>query len=281
MPTLQLEKVQAFPAYPSASALEWTPEGLLVAGDDAPFLLLLDENYAVKDTIPFWPFEGRLPKDRKPDLEAALRLPDGAVVVLGSRSGPLRQGVWLLRPGSRRLEAIPGFGSLPALPELNLEGAAMARNTLVLGNRGNLTYPVNHLLFLQDGKGVKKSVLSLPARERFAGLSGLAYAEEGDRLFFTAAEEASQNAYDDGVIGQAYVGWIDGISAMHDRDTLRPTRVIPLQGVDARLANQKVESIVLRAEEGQRWRVDLCADNDQGSSMLFRLRLTLPLPKVP
>jgi hypothetical protein len=134
------DRVAGRPAHVRAgSALVEAAGRLVVVQDDASFVALIGENGVQALEVPYAPggariFEARLGnKPLKLDLEAAITLPDGRVLALGSGSRPVREHVVLLDVAAGRARVLP----LPALyaalrarsdfagAELNVEGAAL------------------------------------------------------------------------------------------------------------------------------------------------------------
>lgn len=114
-------------------------------------------------------FPGELPlahdarKASKPDLEALVRLPpfgdcpDGALLALPSGSTPRRRRGALLEldpegaiVGAARAIDVAGLYAVleRALPALNIEGALVRGDALILLQRGSRTYPLNALVHL-------------------------------------------------------------------------------------------------------------------------------------
>jgi len=107
------------------------------------------------------------------------------------------------------------------------------------------------------------------------GLSGLYYINDKDLLLFTASEEDTPNATQDGVIGNSYLGYIKKFSEKMTASTLHPDKMITLTDIDPVFKKQKVESVCVEKIVGNSAIVHLASDNDNGQSMLFKTRLIL------
>jgi hypothetical protein len=145
---------------------------------------------------------------------------------------------------------------------------------LIFANRSNLSNNENYLLLnpinrlLQD---INKAIrLKLPGD---AGVSGLTYLAKEDLLIFTASEEETGNAYDDGAIGGSYVGLIRNISAKLTMDEVAPDNWMPLVEVHTDFVGQKIESVCAYNEDTDKTELLLVADNDDGTSKVFRVAL--------
>jgi hypothetical protein len=173
-------------------------------------------------------------KARKADFEALLLLPDAALLALGSGSTPnRRRGAWVrVEEGvSRQVDLTPLFQRLERdLPELNIEGGAVLGDSLFLCSRGNGALRQNALVRLAwpecERAIMAASVLPAEALRSVTlvelgelaghtlGFTDLAVA--GDRLLFSAAAEASESTYADGVCVGSAVGLLSPDAALTD-----------------------------------------------------------------
>lgn len=278
--------------YPSGSAITYYGEHLYVIGDDAGKLLVLDSNYKTVRTIPFFDYaEKRIPKAKKADLETAVILDiEGKknLLALGSAATKERErGVMLPLPPFDNKPQHLSYSSfirrLEQIPEINIEGAALAGNHLILSNRGNETNPVNHFIittpdFLQRQKDVAITVASLVipfSLPGFAGVSELCYVEQKDLLLLILSSEATGNAYDDGAIGDSYIAWVDHISQKLDGRDISLNGIQNLSEADPAFKGEKIEGVCLSAVTDNGWYLHLVADNDQGESRLFHIKMLM------
>jgi hypothetical protein len=288
----------------AASGLAWLRAGaprLVIAQDDTSFLAVLDQAGAVRDSVRLdhqvegrRVFESRLGNKRhKLDLEAVTTLPNGAVLVVGSGSLPARERVVICDGTSARVVALPAlYAALRAQrafsgSELNVEGAAVLGDALVLGNRGNgapdaagppvdalASLPLASLLAHVEGGPV-------PAIER---VTSLALGEIGGVrltltdlcarrgvLFFLASAEASPNAIDDGVVVGTAVGRIDGTSV----------RWVPIVDETGAPSTAKTEGLAWASPTGEGSRVLAVVDRDDPDAASELLTLELPPELVP
>ncbi len=285
-PTAHLREIKPL-SYPSASGIEFADQKLYIIGDDATRLLLLDSSFVVADSLQLYTnAERRIPKDVKPDLEAitAIRYKDSMrLLLLGSGSlSPHRNIAWLIDPVTqqktewkldtfyRRLQS--------QLPELNIEGACFLAGSVVLSNRGHKGFPMNHLIltspgFLADQTRCSLRLVKIGANEdtaHFQGVSGLAYSRRSDKLFLTVSTEDTRSVYEDGAIGKSYLWIVDNISSKRRWGAINPDRIIDLEAADSRFKGQKIESVCLLKETRHFYHLAMVADNDDGSSTLFK-----------
>lgn len=264
-------------AMPSPTRLRTLPvsaaSGLVRRGDT--FYIVADDELgllALPDTGPATLIQllpGALPeahaerKAHKPDFEALCRWPGDGLLALGSGSTAARNRSCLLRPGAKDMsdgtvtviDMRPLYGSLAAaFPALNIEGAAVLGDTLVLLQRGNGDRNRNARVEL-DLAGAQRRIaagapwdgalvraihdIDLGTRGGVAlGFTDASPLPDGS-LVFVAAAEASPDTYQDGAVTGAAIGlfaadgqlrWLvdfpepaklEGVHAEPDGDTLR------------------------------------------------------------
>ncbi len=281
-----LEEVVEFPSYPSASGIEYQNKKFFVIGDDATHVLILDSSLKAIDSITIYPGnERKIPKAIKPDLEAAAITVSGQLLLLGSGSkSPQRNVGWFIDPTSKnadsiRLDTFYQRLQLNGIKELNVEGATAIPGSFILASRGSKGYPKNHLIFTDTRFWVKQSLAQITTiltssgtdSSFFSGVSGLAYAKKSDRLLLTVSTEDTRNSMDDGAIGKSYLWIINNISSKKRWKAINPDKIIELESLDPGFKGQKIESVCITKETSDFLHLVLAADNDNGSSTLFRV----------
>ncbi len=271
----------------AASGLVRRGDTFYVVADDELGLLAVPEP-GDAFTIPLLP--GALPdthagrKAAKPDLEALCRWPGDGLLALGSGSTPARQRACLLRPVdgdmSRGTVTVLDLSPLharlaEAFPALNLEGAAVRGDALLLLQRGN--GPGNHSAVVELdlaaalrasdagaawGPELLRSIRAVELGARGGAPLGFTDASPlpDGSLVFVAAAEASPDTYQDGLVTGAAVGRLapDGrLLWLHDLPDAGK-----LEGVHAEL-------------DGDRLHVWLVADADDRRRLASLLRATL------
>lgn len=297
---LQLQKTLLLKDFPSGSSLEFYNDHIYIIGDDATNLLVLDANYNRIDSITLFKNSAkRIPKARKVDLEASatVRLKDQPhLLMLGSASTNRRERALITsftKSSSPKVNVIRTDDffdriSKAGIKEVNIEGAAIAKTSLLLANRGNNTNAVNHLIstssnFLEDQEDVSFNISrilldklrSSKGKSVFIGISGLAYVPSKDILLFTASTEDTDNAVEDGAIGNSYLGWITDISSKLNDKEIKVTKTINLNAEDKAFKGQKIESVCVEKIQANKLTLHLVSDNDNGQSRLFKVQLTL------
>jgi len=288
---LSLHASIEFPDIPSASGIEHHNGLFYIAGDDACCIYCLDDDFELVSVTPIpGPDQYRIPKKEKKDWES-LAIVDvngsKALLLLGSGSlSPQRDhaAIWDFgKESPSLLDLSPFYTQLRSngLIELNIEAATAFGKGILLGNRGHKTHPYNTLVYSpvanvwESPTSLHYIQLILPEDTiGFTGISGLAWWPEKDWLLFTASSEDTANVYDDGAIGESRVGLIRNASMALLQNAVSPDEWIPLEGVSPVFFKKKIESICVR-ETGNTPELILVADNDDGSSHLFRLLMKI------
>ena len=283
MSNVQIKKLD----FPSASAIEYFDEKLYMIGDDATNLLILDTSLNIIDSIPLLSYPGkRIPKDTKPDLEASALIADNLFLFGSGSLSPYRNFALRLNlktKGNDSINLEPLFLKIKELDieQINIEGACFVTGKLILVNRGNKGYPHNYFIITDEkswtiDSSFQISIIPFEAQKdtaSFKGISGLCYAKESDQLIMTASTEDTRNSYDDGAIGKSFLWIINNISNKLESKTLSPDKIIDLEEIDSRFKKQKIESATVISETNELIDLVLVADNDDGSSTIFKLSI--------
>jgi hypothetical protein len=277
--------------FPSGSGIEFFENRLYLAGDDASELLVMNKRWKEKERVMlFASAEERIPKKKKADLEAStIIFIDNAphLLLLGSGSREPRNKAILFNLSSKEINIID-IGLFyqrlanSGIPDLNIEGAALVNNMLVLANRGNKSNPSNHLVVTdpffwrqQETAPIRLHLLNFEPYKGSIGLSGLCYAPDHEQLWFTTSMEDTNNSYDDGKIGNSYLGMVENIVRKLGRPNERLTinELVDLPATDKNFTGYKIESLCMQSEKDHNIKMHLVADNDTGKSHLFKIQL--------
>jgi hypothetical protein len=106
------------------------------------------------------------------------------------------------------------------------------------------------------------------------GVSGLTYDNTNDILIFTASTEETASSYDDGVIGDSYIGYIKNISKQA-KSEIKPDSFINLTTANTSFKGEKIESVCIEKIAGSNYTLHLVSDNDKGATGLFKIGLTI------
>lgn len=249
----------------AASGLVCAHGRAYVVADDEHHLAVFDDPVApgrLHRLLPgALPHKKKARKRAKPDLEALILLPRGllagtdALVALGSGSRDNRQrGVAIVldadgEPGADRQAFDLAALHAPLrelLGEINIEGALVQGDTLLLFNRGVAgrsdnavaRYPLRALLDLIDGAGASIAPSSLQ-RHRLGHIDGVplgftdAAALPGAGWLFTAVAEATDDSVADGPFRGAVLGRADAQGTVQWMRRVTPTAKV--EGIDVQV----------------------------------------------
>ncbi len=283
--------------FPSGSSIAYHNDKFYLIGDDASHVLILDLNYSKIDSITLFNHpEKRIPKSEKADFEASTIIQvdnEPYLLLSGSASREERKSVILIPLSSLDLKKphvqkyydatfIDRILSL-GIKDINIEGVTATGNLIILANRGNQSNPKNHLIITdsnfwekQDETPIHLSQLLLPVDPAdFIGISEVYYLKSNDILFVTLSSENTMDSYQDGVIGNSYIGWINDFTIKLNSAELKLDGLFNLADGDDELKNEKIEGICVESVNGNEYILHLVSDNDQGESKLFKLRMVL------
>ena len=268
--------------YPSGSTVSYLDDHFYIMGDDASELLILNGELKETGRIPLFPQgeDKRIDKAVKADIESSAvinRNGKKLLLLLGSGSvSPHRDSAFLVDPQTKHIQRLDLESFYDQLrkdfKQLNIEGAALVGDELVLGIRANRTYPDNYLVVASSDvfslRFKRKILIKLPVGG--AGISGLDFDHRRDILFITFSTEDTPNAYEDGVAGDSYLAVIPDITRQLGQKELEIHSVTKLTDLNSDFFRQKIESVALTDEKDQ---LLLVADDDKGNTTLFRLGL--------
>ncbi len=288
---LELTKVIILKDFSSGSAMVSAGDKIYLAGDDASFICVTDKYFNIIDTITLEKHQGkRIPKPVKHDIEAATLIQikkQPYILFAGSGSlSPYRNTITLIdvKNGSKNIfnvETIYERFKAEGIEQLNIEGAASLSNYVIFANRGNKSYRKNHLIFTSPGfwneqRDAPIHIMTIGTNTDtlfFNGVSGLEYSPLSDRLIMTVSTEETYDSQTDGIIGKSYLWIIHDISSKTKRASINPDQIIDLEQIDKRFTGQKIESVCILEESRKQITLGLVADNDDGTSVLFKLEL--------
>ncbi len=289
---IKLIKSASISYFPSGSTIEIFDDVLYIVGDDASEILLLDKDYNTLNKSEDRPEIKRISKDEKIDLEASTiihREGKPFLLIVGSGSKENREKLVMLPlPYSKNSlpDTIDNSAFIKQLKEtgideVNLEGVASTKEAIIFANRANIKNPINHLIFtassFPDTAASSSAIirkLILPNNKTIAGISGLAYDAGNDLLLFTASTEATESTYDDGEIGDSYIGYIKNISTQN-KEEIVPDGFINLSKSDKSFKGEKIESVCIESVIGNNYVLHLVSDNDKGATRLFKINFAI------
>ena len=245
----------------AASGMVVCGAALYVVADDAQCLGVFDLGAFGLDGAPGrlipliagdLPSDAAARKQQKPDFEILLALPHtGGVRLLAMGSGSTAQrmrGAVIDLAGDnapahvRLIDLAPLFAAIaPLVPEVNLEGAVLRGDQLLLFNRGNGAHPASQIIAVMladvlSGGPIAATVL---AELRLPDVAGVpltvtdACLLESGHILLSAAAEATDNSYADGALMGAAIVALDAELEMRAMALLDP--ILKVEGLSAQV----------------------------------------------
>lgn len=277
---------------PSGSGLELINGKLFIVGDDSPFLFALDpadpHNYKSHKIVE-GAIANRIDKVVKPDFEAITsetRNGKNFIYVFGSGGiSPYRESLTIIETGKQTASATlslkPFYSEIIKRKkltqnQLNIEAAVIKGDDLFLFNRGvNFIIKTNvkqFLLSVSKNSCPEFSIhhCKLPTVEHnLTGFSGAASVDGTDEIVITATAEATTDFIMDGEIAGSYVAILTSTDIVSEK-AIQLTPITDEKGIPLK---QKIESVAVRSNDKSFIETYAIADNDNGLSVLFDLKL--------
>lgn len=270
----------------AASGMVVCDSALYVVADDAQCLGVFDLATAEPGRlIPL--IAGELPKNaverkkQKPDFEILLALPcAGATRLLAMGSGSTSQrmrGALIDLPDHnapapdalanvRLIDLQALFAAIgPLVPEINLEGAVLRSDQLLLFNRGNMEYPASQIIAVPLSALLEGGPITaaLHAELQLPTVSGVpltvtdACLLESGHILLSAVAEATDNSYADGALLGAAIVELDADLNVLVIEPLDP--ILKVEGLSAQIMADGVHLLCVTD-----------ADDPDAASSLYR-----------
>lgn len=212
---------RALPGVRAGSGLVRVGERLLVVQDDAFAIVWVDLRSFESTHVPLRGHGGALEKPLKPDFEVAMRGPGGEIFLLGSGSTERRCTIARLVIGADgAVDAILSerpalYDALSVAAELggrpNVEGAMLVSDRLVMLHRGAGAAPSAIVELDVDALDGAPPIARACASIDLGRLDGvpLSFTDAtrvGERTYFLAAAEDTDDAIEDGAVAGSVIG---------------------------------------------------------------------------
>ena len=276
---------------PSASGMASVGDFIYVVGDNSPWLFKLNMDYVIAERIALFPeleasHDFIFPKKDKPDLEAmtVYKSENGPVLLIfgsGTKS-PTRDVCIEVTLGEslsvKHYSLVEFYSTLRAhsglsTEELNIEGAEVIEDELLLLNRGvNLIFRYSLSDFLRYLNSEEVCPVPQITRIRLpkidgieAGFSGAAVLHNAQHIVFVASVENTSNWIDDGKVLGSFIGMLPINELSH---SVAPECVLISNKQEHR--ELKVESVaVFATDKTGCYDVLLVTDSDGAQSELL------------
>lgn len=278
--TAEIVSVEPLTGVRAGSALVRHRERLLLAQDDDYTLFWVDVEATPVGTesVPLRQDNGAMPKALKPDFEAAARLADGRILVMGSGSAEPRRTVVLVDPDTNNFTThdagrLYDLVSEAVGHEINLEGVLEVPEGLLLFHRGNsgdgnatISFAVNpeNPVAARVREVIRWDLGTVPGENGQVALTFTdADVDVRGRHWYIAAAEDTPNAIDDGPVVGSAIGIMVGTEA----------HWVPITEPDGSVSCRKYEGLVIDDDLAGAWLVT-DPDDENLHAELCRVRLT-------
>jgi hypothetical protein len=248
---------------------------LCVVADDVHCLAVFDlDSDAPGRLIPL--IADALPRDAaarkrvKPDFEVLIALPEaqgGGLLAMGSGSRAQRMRgavIELSESGEtasvRLIDLSPLFAAItPLVPAVNLEGAVLRGDDLLLFNRGTMTHPASDIIEVPlaavlAGCPVAAKLCATLTLPHCAGVPLTvtdAFRLENGHILLSAVAEATADSYADGALSGAAIVELDAAFNVRAVEPLEP--ILKVEGLSARVESDGVHILcVTDADDPER-----------------------------
>ena len=275
--------------FQSGSSLDFYDNKIFVVGDDTKDLLIINSDFEELNRVRLFESpDRRIAKDLKADLETSTIINHNgtpSILMLGSGARDNKSFGYIVPFGTLKVTEpfkydvfINRLKDEHGIEKVNIEGSASMEDDFILSNRGNKNNPDNFLIitennFWENQSTVKISLSRLLLPNKDAGVSEIYYETDSDTLFFTASVEQTTNNYDDGEIGDSFIGYISSFSNKLNENTITPDLFLNLTEIDSSFDKQKIEGICIENKSGEYYTINLVSDNDNDESTIFKIEL--------
>ena len=275
--------------FQSGSSLDFYDNKIFVVGDDTKDLLIINTDFEELNRVRLFESpDRRIAKDLKADLETSTIINHNgtpSILMLGSGARDNKSFGYIVPFETLKVTEpfkydvfINRLKDEHGIEKVNIEGSASMDDDFILSNRGNKNNPDNFLIitennFWENQSTVKISLSRLLLPNKDAGVSEIYYETDSDTLFFTASVEQTTNNYDDGEIGDSFIGYISNFSNKLSENTVTPDLFINLTEIDSSFNKQKIEGICIENKSDEYYTINLVSDNDNDESTIFKIEL--------
>jgi len=281
------------PEFSSGSGIEFYDDKLYLVGDDARDVLVMNRKWKPNDLITlFDTVEERLAKTVKTDLEAITLLwinKKPHLLILGSGSAVLRNRLILLNLHNKEtlmVDISPFYERLSGagITNINIEGAAVVHDYLILSNRASNENPVNTLIitsldFYRKQNEASFQLVKLEAEglEGQMSVSGITYSDKHEMLLLTTTIKNISADTDEITTGKSGLALIENFYRKIGREKgrMKINNLLDLSADDERFKGYEVESVCIQSEKDHSMKLHLAAGNNTGISHLFKAQLKL------
>ena len=90
----------------------------------------------------------------------------------------------------------------------------------------------------------------------------------------TLSTEATDSSYEDGAIGDSYLGWANAITNKIGNSQIELDGIINLSESNDAFEGEKIEGLCVESVMGDTSIIHLVSDDDKGHTKLFKIKLS-------
>ena len=284
-----IEKITPLPKslYP-VSAIEHFNKTLMVIGNNATHILLLNTDHKILDSLSLFDYlDTKELKDLQSGMQATavIKIESyNVLLILGSgQPKDYKTDVWLLPFKSKNYSKI--FQSTYAIPDfykrlkkagvasINIDGATQLGNRILLANAGTGKNP-NQLIntefdFWNKGVTADFNLINLTLPDNSLLVSGLEYDDGNDMLIFSATPKENKNN------SAPYIGCLFEASKKIKQKEIKPDAWLNLTQLSEQLAIQSMQSVCVEQQATKgKTRLHLCVNDKEGKAFVAKMEIT-------
>lgn len=284
-----IEKITPLPASLSpVSAIEHFNKTLMVIGNNATHILLLNNEHKILDSLSLFDYlDAAEMKNLKSSMQATaiIRVESQPLLLIMGSGKPSKDksDIWLLPLNSKNYSkiylptyAIPDFYSRlkkAGIATINIDGSAQLGNRILLANAGTGKKP-NQLIntefdFWNKGISADFKIIDLTIPDDNLLVSGLEYDNANDMLFFSATPKENKNNT------APYIGYIFEASKKILQKEIKPDGWLSLAQLNQALALQSIQSVCVEQEANKgKTRLHICVNDKSGLGFVAKMEIT-------
>ena len=287
---VELTAFKELPEFPSGSGIEFFDDKVYLVGDDAHDILVMNRKWKPRDLITlFDPSEDRILKSQKANPKTSTLIfinKKPHLFIPGSGLGELNNNGILLNLLSKEtlmFDAGVFYDRVrkAGLPELNIEGAALVHDYLILSNRGSSS-AVNHLIitsvdFYKKQQDIAFQLVKLEPEQNKEGVyvSGIAYSDKHETLLLAMSVEEPLDSADESFVDESSLGFIENFYRKIGREKgrMKINALVDLTDADERFKGHKIESLCIQSEKDHSMKIHLTSGSKEGVTYLFKAQI--------
>jgi hypothetical protein len=284
-----IEKITPLPAsLAPVSAIEHFNKTLMVIGNNATHILLLNNEHKILDSLSLFDYlDAAEMQDLKSSMQATaiIRVESQPLLLIMGSGKPSKDksDIWLLPLNSKNYSkiyqptyAIPDFYTRlkrAGIASINIDGSAQLGNRILLANAGTGKKP-NQLIntefdFWNKGISADFKIIDLTMPHDNLMISGLEYDNANDMLIFSATPKDNKNNT------VASIGYIFEASKKMQQKEIKPDGFLSLAQLNNQLTLHSMQSVCVEQEDTKgTTRLHICVNDQSGLGFVAKIGIT-------